>query len=478
MIAKKFRRWVLPTQIMVSCTIITTLILIKTDVITPLIKSTDKRQTHSSQNFSSSKNSFKVLILPFHPDKNCVIEYTHYEEILLERFQQINNKDSLNIEAIFISHLPCPSDPNEATSIGNEYNANIVLWGNYEEECDGPSKLCINYSIVNSFNIIVDDTLGSSGMKYLDNLDDLRLGFLQEDIDLIITLIIAINYLQCNNIDKSIETLSILLKKDSCDLATLLFLEEICMNAHKWDTAQIFITQAIKCRPTDAILYANRGDCFAGLHNFENAINDYNKALTLEPVFIHAFVNKVYCMLGVSPVDEYKINYIDLKNDNSVDDFRIYCAFGRFGNQVYQIDSALNHKVHDGFSEITSAMQAVMKANKLDKNINDLHELIRLNILYGDIKQINQDYAGAIDSYTNVLEWEDLNSIDRELNERLYISRSLMYRYLENDSLMNKDVDSALAINPNSMAIFVRFPQYYWESIKKNKFKPQQAIDI
>jgi len=59
-------------------------------------------------------------------------------------------------------------------------------------------------------------------------------------------------------------------------------------------------SEAIKRNPNDAKIYSNRAACYTKLMSFDLALADCEKAITLEPTFIKAYLRKAKVLQGMS----------------------------------------------------------------------------------------------------------------------------------------------------------------------------------
>lgn len=163
---------------------------------------------------NSDSTSFKLLILPFKPDKTCRIENSEYEQQFLDRFNEIKARDSLNIDVRFVKNTTCLNGYYEAEILTNDPNIDMVIWGRYEEECDSETEICVNYSLsptIQSFAQEIDNSLlkSSSDFHPLSSLRDLRNGYLQESIDEIIFWVVANYHYKNGDFKKSLQALKI-----------------------------------------------------------------------------------------------------------------------------------------------------------------------------------------------------------------------------------------------------------------------------
>ncbi|MCU0435361.1 MAG: hypothetical protein MUC87_18030 [Bacteroidia bacterium] len=168
--------------------------------------------------FSKQDSSFKILLLPFQSDAECGIQDNYYEHKLIERFEDMRTKEHINIK-IHLDTLHVSSNDSQAIALGKYNNADIVIWGHYEEICNpSTSNVRIQYYLLNT-TLSIEDIWrsGDTDFKVLHHLDDLRKGYLQDTIDLVVNFINAEsefakgNYAQALAIYKRIDNMHLVL---------------------------------------------------------------------------------------------------------------------------------------------------------------------------------------------------------------------------------------------------------------------------
>jgi len=146
-------------------------------------------------------DSFKVLVLPFNPDKNCVIEESKYEEQIVNRINE-ELQDFNHVESQYNASYNCPNSLEDIINIGKSAKADFVVWGNYLEECDGNSNLIrIKYKFISQEDgSFKSKEIGDTGYEKLENLTDLSKGLYQGDMDFLIQRANAYNlYIKNDN---------------------------------------------------------------------------------------------------------------------------------------------------------------------------------------------------------------------------------------------------------------------------------------
>ena len=145
-----------------------------------------KIRMHSTVVFEND-SIFNILILPFHPDKNCNIEDTDYEYQLLSRFEMLKEEKKLPVKILLEKSNLYPKNNEEAINIGKKARANIVIWGNFHEECGKEAKIKLNY-VVNDATPMDKPKYWKSSLTDIKDVYDLKKGVLQDNIDYICLL--------------------------------------------------------------------------------------------------------------------------------------------------------------------------------------------------------------------------------------------------------------------------------------------------
>lgn len=200
----------------------------------------------SKPTFERNDNYFKILLLPFNPDNNCTFQDTDYERQLTERFQTLKENNNLNLEVKLNQNYACPQTNKDAQKIGQNENADIVIWGHYDEKCEGNVKVRLRYTLVEEDYHLSEVKEGDSEMQTLVDLSELRRGFLQEDLDYIFEWSTAQIDFKNGDFDKGIERL-LTLNKRYCDDYLLLEIAERYGEQKKYDEQLTYLFNIVNC---------------------------------------------------------------------------------------------------------------------------------------------------------------------------------------------------------------------------------------
>lgn len=142
-----------------------------------------------------STKDFKIALLPFTPDRNCQYEKSNYELILLERLKNKATEENLSIETVLLETEMCPITIDEVFKIGNETRADLVIWGEYDEDCSEPTKIRLRYAFLKG-NDWIKPVTKKTQKKELKDIELLREGFLQREMDDLIYYCLALSALK------------------------------------------------------------------------------------------------------------------------------------------------------------------------------------------------------------------------------------------------------------------------------------------
>ena len=144
--------------------------------------------------------------MPFNADKKCDVTTTKYEEQLETRFNLIKKQDTLNLEVKYIKgSLIITKDKFDVIPIQKKYNPDMVIWGNYEENCENDMKVSINYHLSNKIAKGLNFSSKTTRIHPINSLESLRNGELQQDIDHIILWGLSMYYFKNKNYQKSLK---------------------------------------------------------------------------------------------------------------------------------------------------------------------------------------------------------------------------------------------------------------------------------
>lgn len=140
--------------------------------------------------FGSSK--FDILLLPFYPSKNCVVENTNYEMQVLERLKELKKEGGLNINAQLSREYDCTTDIDEIQKIAKKERVELIIWGEIVEDCTDETEIRLRYYYSGN-NQLQLNRFGDTGYQPLADFRQLRTGYLQNDIEYIIKVTLGLS---------------------------------------------------------------------------------------------------------------------------------------------------------------------------------------------------------------------------------------------------------------------------------------------
>jgi len=253
--------------------------------------------------FSAEETALKVLILPFKPDINSNDLHIDYKNQIKESLQVKSDKEKLNVKLMVLDNIKFPTSDIEAREVGETFKADIVIWGNFEENKLGPSGLRIRYAIIKETNIVSNRIIGDTEMQPLSNLRQIREGYLLNDIDFIIYWIEVRNAYRNGDFKSSISKLNRILeliKNDTLEVETYMQLGQFYYEFNRGQDALKCFEKALAAQTTYLSplhidltqTYASICSAYNRIQNYEKAIFYCNKALevqnnNLEPIEIN-----------------------------------------------------------------------------------------------------------------------------------------------------------------------------------------------
>lgn len=297
---------------------------------------------------SKDSTTFKLIILPFTANKDCTIENAQYALQFYKRFNQIKQTDSLNIELAFLKNIEIPQDENSIKKMVEKYQANMIIWGDYEEECDNNTKMSLNYYMPPSNKYVHQSTLSNkSGLTEIKSIASLRKGKLQRKVDVamfwtlakyhyqnkeLVKSLKALNYVNQNNFyhpsfyvftskilrelkrEKQAHQYNLKIVKYESKSDTILINNKISSKDVKihseaskiaWSNIADFLfkyerkinlsiqisKEIVKFNPKEFTTWHNLGVLYYYIKDYQKSINAYKKALEIKPNYIDAWNN-------------------------------------------------------------------------------------------------------------------------------------------------------------------------------------------
>lgn len=159
----------------------------------------------------------------------------------------------------------------------------------------------------------------------------------------------------------------------------------------KLDSAMNYYNKAINLSPYDEYSYANRGDLYLRVQQYNPALADINKALELNPEFELALNTKAALLFQLNQPDSalyYFNKVIALKKDYWEVCFNrgnVYCSLGKFELGIVDYNTYLRYRPQEADVYYWRGM-AYFNLGNADEAINDFNTALKLNSFFkGDI---------------------------------------------------------------------------------------------
>lgn len=239
----------------------------------------------------TDESAYHILLLPFGPDGVCALEQNQYHWQVQKRLLELNIKDNLGIEVKRQDTIMCDIiDVESVKAYGEEMDADLVIYGNYQERCEWDTTLLkIRYLSLDSFVEIGEASMFKEGeteyaIEDKKSLIELRSGNLTGTVEDIIYWALSIRTFLKGDYQETVDKLGRIQSQEKSEFAIMW-----AVKAHAYyrlgqdSLALAFYSNAIKLNPTDAIAYNNRGFIYRMLQDYDLALSDYDKSIELDP---------------------------------------------------------------------------------------------------------------------------------------------------------------------------------------------------
>jgi tetratricopeptide (TPR) repeat protein len=244
--------------------------------------------------FASDDPTFKILLLPFKADQDIKEIEINYKDQLIERLKQKQEIEGLGVNLLNIDKgIEVPHTDEDARKIGEAKNADLVIWGNYEETRGETGNLFrLRYVILRDFDLDQSKKKGDTDMQELKSPSQLRKGYLQEDIDYILHWVEGINAFREQNYKTAYQHFEFINKnfsQEEYQTETYHRLGAISNKLAEYDKALTYLEKADTLiqktfhanHPKVATNYCAIGDVYEGKGDLKTALSYYEKALKI-----------------------------------------------------------------------------------------------------------------------------------------------------------------------------------------------------
>lgn len=333
------------------------------------------------------KENLKILILPFKPDINCTDIEVDYKGQIIERLKSKKKEEDLSIDLLVLERMDCPATDEEALSIARDKNADLVIWGSFEEDLyQGVLKgIRLRYSFSADFQLDPSKRTGDTEMQSLKELGQLRQGYLQESIDYIIHWVEGTTAYQIGNLKEAVDHFDKILTDSTNyqEIETFWFVSEILSDlgqnkeALRYSEKAIYLTEESDDLAKLAASYFRHGVNLNALGRFEQARSFKEKAISIinstedkDSTTLSVYLNSLgYTMARLGHYEkavEYQTKAIEILESINGDD---NLALAHCYNNLSE--------THRYQSQLEKALNAQEKALELRQNqLGSVHPLL------------------------------------------------------------------------------------------------------
>ncbi|MEL6252826.1 MAG: tetratricopeptide repeat protein [Bacteroidota bacterium] len=404
-----------------------------------------------------SGESYNILLLPFKEYPNCIAEDAFDEIAVRDRMNLFQEGEDLGIKVKFMGDGACPKNSEEARRIGQVYNADLVVWGNYPEIKRDSVNLHTRYISLRNNNNFLGSQVKNLGKLALGDNYDLQEGFIAGDIDDVVNWLLGIVNLRNENYISSLQFFEQMQLNDSHESANLYHLMAKCYQGlEQYDQVLQSYNQVIFLSPDNANAYHNRGLLYQHLKQEEQAIADFSEAIRLNPRHIKAHYNRNLLMEG--EVDD--TFYVDPELMQKTEDVWETTEEGdsdTFPDEEIQLVTETDRS--GGFIEPTVMQE--------ESEIEDLYEergnrnLSSSETFFSDGLKLEQRgrLSDAVEAYNHAIETAPRES-------RYYHARAKVYEKIGKIKDALNDYTTASQLSPKNTEIYLN-RAYLYERMHK-----------
>jgi hypothetical protein len=148
--------------------------------------------------FKNDNSKFEILILPF--NQICRSEGKNYDAgfVIKDRLENISNDLNLNINVHYMNNIKTNDlTYNNAKDLRLYHNADIIIYGNLMTSDCSPSgdQICLNFQLDESYKF---DQKSKNNYENA-NVDDLKNGKIQEEVEAIVLILTTISQIGISN---------------------------------------------------------------------------------------------------------------------------------------------------------------------------------------------------------------------------------------------------------------------------------------
>lgn len=456
-------------------------------------------------------STFKILLLNFDRLERCEKDEIYCLKSIKKRFSKIGNDYNvgLTIRTDLNYNVYSSISYDSAKIIGEAYNADLIIWGDYEKQCKWDSTLLNvkylslgeygqhlfkgkkgnDFIVSHSFmkDIIQKGTLTSNiediifwslGMKYIESDMEKSITFfkriqlhIQEEYKYIYHVLGTYHHNK-DNLDSTLYYFNNLIEIDSNYAMAYYGKGTVMCQKEELELGLDYFDKAIELKHIDSGIYYNRGYANFKLNRYEEALIDLSRSIKLSP----NNNNDIYSLRGTTylMLKQYKNALIDINKsislfgDNLLDrEHRLYAnlKLNKKENLLNDYTAIIKLKPEkpetyqergDLYFDLKKYKEAIKDYNKcIDFNYNLAYNY---NILGFSYQKINADNK-AIETFSLGLKSPKPN--ENEYQAYLLNNRAFSYLKINELTLAKKDAKKSLELNKSNSYVYFTFACIY-----------------
>ena len=253
-----------------------------------------------------STQSFNILLLPFKQYPNCYAPEAIDESAVRDRLKILKESEDMGIKVAFINEAACPQSSEEAKRIGEVYNADLVVWGNYPLGRQDTNNIHVRYVALSGNQNPSQNYWANLGKLALADIFELQEGKIGGSVEDVIYWLLGIVHLRNEKYQSALTYLKQIEIKESPEYSSVHHLIAKCYQGlERYDQVLAAYNKAIELNPDDANGYYNRGAVYQILRQNDQALADYLEAIRINPRHIKAHYNRKLIADGSVEEDLY-----------------------------------------------------------------------------------------------------------------------------------------------------------------------------
>lgn len=462
------------------------------------------------------KETYNILLLPFQYSQRC--GPTFCEKEVADRLVRVSDEQDLNICVRILRGYNAPGRTlsyNEGRILGETYQANMVIWGDYETRCTWDSTM-INIRYVSLDTIPEPDfvgTDGETGFQSIKTLTELSEGKMTGDVESLVYWSLGMRAYFNEKYAEAIELLEAIEYQEEREFGNLFIYIGFLYGEIDNKIKELNnYTKAIELDPKKSLAYSNRGTVFHDFEQYEAALRDYTNAIKLSPEYVGAYNNRGITYANLHQYESALKDYtkaIELNSEsatpylnrgNTYNDLKQYNAALKDYTKAIELNSELDIAysrrgiTYSYLRRFEAAEKDYRKAYMLKRKNGDVLgrfdfmeirgiSLVSLSESLSELRESLEDYNKAIELnpenadaynirgyiYSDLFEDEAaLKDFHKaiELNPKYvdaYLNRANIYSKLEQYNAALKDYNKVIKLNPEYVDVYLHRGETYYD---------------